>query len=133
MEEGARHSVPPDGFLRLTLDALLSVRMVHLLSAVDSDESPGARRCGVATFISGYTEWGSEGLQVPVSLGWDWSIDLPLGGELTYQRIGMPRSNVMLIDSQQQDFGWTRNLQALALMVDSLPWADQTRRAVQFS
>ena len=119
-----------DGFLRLTLDALLSLRMVHLLSGVDGGEWSSLRRCGTVTVLTGYTEWASAMPHLPVSLGWDWCLER-FGREFTYTRVGMPKSNVMLVGSGERDYGWKRNLEALANVVDALPWVEHTRRSVE--
>lgn len=116
-----------DGFLRMPLDAVLSTRLVHVISALDDDCKDGML-CGQQTLITGYTEWAS--LSAPrVSLGWDWQIDARYG-DIRCARIGLPRSNVMLVDSESNDYGWIKNLEVLATVVDAIAWADQTRQAL---
>ncbi len=129
MEERVGPAIPSDGFLRLPLDVVLGVSMVHLMSGADADESPRVRRCGSATLITGYTEWGSKAVRL--SLGWDWQLCRTDEGEVTCIRLGLPRTNVMLIDAGRRDYGWKRNLAVLARVVDTLPWAEQVRRALQ--
>lgn len=118
----------PDGFLRLSLDIVLSTPLIHFVSGLDSRDGAIVEACGRTTRISGYTEWIS--VTTPrLSLGWDWRIETHTG-ELQCVRVGLPRSNVMLIDAARQDYGWERSLQILATIVDSIPWVDATRRMV---
>lgn len=121
-----------DGFLRITLDELLSLRLIHFMSGLDEEDPHGMPHCGTVTSIMGYTEWVSEGAVATISLGWDWRLDQHYCGEVACVRIGFPRSNVMLVDAASRDYGWNRNLEALASVVDALPWSDQTRQAIQF-
>ncbi len=131
VETEAKPAALRDGFLRIALEDLLAVRLVHLVSGLDEDDPRQVRRCGTITSIMGYTEWVSEGMAEPVSLGWDWRLDQLQTGETNCMRIGLPRSNVMLIDSAKRDYGWDRNLQVLASIVDAIPWADETRSAIE--
>ncbi|MBB4845164.1 hypothetical protein HNP55_003710 [Paucibacter oligotrophus] len=131
METEAKPAAPRDGFLRIALEDLLAVRLVHLVSGLDEDDPSQVRRCGTITSIMGYTEWVSEGMAEPVSLGWDWRLDRLQTGEANCMRVGLPRSNVMLIDSAKRDYGWDRNLQVLASIVDAIPWAGETRAAIE--
>jgi hypothetical protein len=72
--------------------------------------------------ISGYTEWLS--MTIPaLSLGWDWMLG-SADRVLRYQRIGEPRSNVMLIDVHGRDLGPRSSAVALALLVDDFNWQD---------
>jgi len=131
VETEAKPAAPRDGFLRIALEDLLAVRLVHLVSGLDEDDPSQVRRCGTITSIMGYTEWVSEGMAEPVSLGWDWRLDRLQTGEANCMRVGLPRSNVMLIDSAKRDYGWDRNLQVLASIVDAIPWAGETRAAIE--
>lgn len=120
-----------DGFLRIALEDLLSVNLTHLVSGLDQGDPTGIRQCGTVTSIMGYTEWIGEAPGTTISLGWDWLLEQHQLGGVTCVRIGLPRSNVMLVDAKRCDYGWNRNLQALATVVDAMPWPDQTKRAVQ--
>jgi hypothetical protein len=127
----AMPAAPRDGFLRIALSDLLSVRMIHLLSGVDEDDLHSWHHCGTPTLIMGYTEWVGEGKAGAISLGWDWRLEQHEWGELACVRVGLPRSNVMLVDAANCDYGWDRNLEMLASVVDAIPWSDQTQRAIQ--
>lgn len=117
-----------DGFLRLPLDAILSTRLIHIVSALDDEDRADPPACGRPTSITGYTEWASVS-QPYVSLGWDWRIEAR-GGEVSCVRVGLPRSNVMLVDAAARDYGWDKNLQILATVVDAMAWTEPTCRAV---
>ena len=117
-----------DGFLRLPLDNVLSSRIIHIASGLDNERNIDTKSCGRVTSISGYTEWVSAS-KPAISLGWDWCLEERYG-EVRCVRIGLPRSNVMLIDSKSRDYGWTRNLEILATVVDSISWAEHTRRVI---
>jgi len=45
--------------------------------------------------------------------------------------MGLPRSNVMLVDAAGYDAGWERNLELLATVVDALPWRELIPEAVE--
>jgi len=116
----------PDGFVRLTLDDVLSVPFKHLVSGID--EEPAPLPCGTCTTISGYTEWVSD-TQPKITVGWDWII-APADGGSHWRRIGLPRSNLLLVDTAQNDYAWERNLVVLATVVDAIPWQEQAKTAV---
>lgn len=120
-----------DGFLRIALDDLLSVNLTHLVSGLDEDYSAEIHQCGTVTSIMGYTEWVGQAPDATISLGWDWRIKQHQLGGVTCARVGLPRSNVMLVDAKNRDYGWNRNLEALATVIDAMPWSDQTKRAIQ--
>ncbi|MFL6647058.1 MAG: DUF4902 domain-containing protein [Sulfurifustis sp.] len=116
-----------DGFIRLSLDEIFSIRLHHLMSRIDEEDvRPSA--CGSVTTITGYTEWVST-TPPTVTLGWDWSIEWRRS-EMSCVRVGMPRSNVMLIDNRHHDYGWRANLVVLAAIVDAIAWDQFTARAI---
>ena len=112
-------SISADSYIRLTLEQLQAVRLEHLISDIDADRPP-AGGAATATAISGYTEWASA--EVPrVSLGWDWEL-APYEGGLRPRRLGLPRSNVMLVDAAGADLGPAASDAALARLVDQMDW-----------
>lgn len=123
-----------DGFLRIALNDLLAVNLTHFVSGLDEDGPVEIRLCGTVTSIMGYTEWIGEAPGATISLGWDWRLEPHQLGGATCVRVGLPRSNVMLVDAKSRDdYGWSRNLEALATVVDAMPWPDQIQRAIQLS
>lgn len=108
-------SISADSYIRLSLEQLQAVRLEHLISDLDADPAPTG---GEATAISGYTEWASA--EAPrVSLGWDWELAPHDGG---LRRLGLPRSNVMLVDAAGADLGPAASDAALARLVDRMDW-----------
>lgn len=116
-----------DGFLRLSLDEIFSIRLHHLMSRID-EEDANLAACGRVTSITGYTEWVST-TQPAVTLGWDWSMEWRQS-EVYCVRLGMPRSNVMLVDNRRHDYGWRANLVVLAAIVDAIAWNQFTAEAI---
>lgn len=110
----------------MPLKAINSAPMRHMLSGIDDDAENG--NCGSATVICGYTEWISAS-EPTVTLGWDWALEYE-AGKTQWKRIGLPRTNVMLVDEAFRDYGWDASLTLLADVVDRLGWCDQTERAV---
>lgn len=116
-----------DGFVRLSLDDILGLQLVHFLSGTDR-EPPARARCGMPTLICGYSEWVSR-TTPRISLGWDWHLSCALGLVGLF-RVGLPRSNVMLTDRHGVDYGWQHNLEILGTVVDALPWRNDTHYAL---
>lgn len=112
-----------DGFIRVSLNELLSLTIIHLMSGLDGGD-PSNDVCGRPTTISGYTEWVSKS-EPAISIGWDWSIEpsVPAGW---CRRVSAPRANVMVVDSNGADLPWKQNLEWVGAVVDALPWADLT-------
>jgi Domain of unknown function (DUF4902) len=117
-----------DGLIHLTVEELLSARITHLISGVDLDENNRLKSCGMATTISGFTEWVS--VEKPsISIGWDWQIQTTISGH-RLDRVGQPRSNLILIKNADNDISWEKNLEILGSVVDALPWRDLVPSAV---
>ncbi|WP_342616802.1 DUF4902 domain-containing protein [Rhodoferax sp. GW822-FHT02A01] len=112
----------------MSIDELLSTPMRHLVSGLDMEHRIGKVDCGQETDISGYTEWISTTMPA-ISIGWDWRIQ-SLAGPLQWQRVGAPRSNVMLMFTTGDDAGWDKNLEILSTVVDALPWREEIPQAV---
>ena len=113
-----------DGLIRLTVDQLLSTPLVHLVSGVDMETmGPGpAPACGTLTSLSGYTEWISSRAPV-ISIGWDWCLQISVTGVL-WVRVGLPRSNLLLMHDTGRDTTWQGNLEILGTVVDALAWRE---------
>jgi hypothetical protein len=112
----------PDGLIRLTVDQLLSTPLEHLVSGVDLDPNGVPAACGRQTSLSGYTEWVST--QDPtISIGWDWRLQTLAAG-VRWVRVGLPRSNLMLMQDTGADTPWYGNLEILGTVVDALAWRE---------
>lgn len=120
--------IASNGLIRLSIEELLSTPITHLVSGVDVENCQKLSTCGRATSISGYTEWVST--QAPIiSIGWDWYLQVTPSGPL-WSRVGLPSSNVMLIEETGHDTGRERSRDILATVVDALPWREQLSQVV---
>jgi len=122
-----------DGWLRMTLREMRSVRWVHLVSGLDECDGRDGRdgratHCGSATSISGYTEW-LGGPDLELTLGWDWIVDLACERP-SWRRSGTPRTNVMLTDEVGRDCDYHLNLATLGELIDALAWQNEARCAI---
>lgn len=121
----------PDGLLRLSRAELNAVRLQHLWSGlddeVDATDAP-APRCGAASTLSGYTEWVSPQAST-LTLGWDWQL-VAGSGRPSVVRLGLPRTNIQVIDECAQPLPWEHNLEVLADFIDGMPWAEPAFGAV---
>jgi hypothetical protein len=83
-------TVSDDGAIRLSVEALRRLPLVHLLSGLDETEAtPTASHA-----ITGYTEWVTEGSPA-VTIGWDWQL---LPGTAGPTLVNEVRSNLILVD-----------------------------------
>ncbi|HEX6706156.1 MAG TPA: DUF4902 domain-containing protein [Albitalea sp.] len=112
----------PDGYIRVSLDELLSLPIIHLMSGIDADEHLPTEACGRLTTICGYTEWVSE-TQPAITIGWDWCL-APDAYTGRRRRIGAPRTNVLLTDDSGADKPWPQSLECIGTVVDALPWSE---------
>ena len=117
-----------DGYVRLTLATFLNVPLSHLLSGLDEDTPVTFREGASLSEISGYTEWVSTTVPA-ITIGWDWRLDTSQG-QLCCVRVSEPRSNVMLLDSQQRDLGPAKTAMLLETAIDATAWQDEALRAV---
>ncbi|MGE8454341.1 MAG: DUF4902 domain-containing protein [Pseudomonadales bacterium] len=112
-----------DGFLRIQLGSVLTSRFAHLFSDVAPSDVKSLAGDEGMVVASGFSEWHSLDPRA-ISLGWDWEIKASRT-EMALVRVGLPRSNVMLVDRKGRDFGWLESLEALATVVDALPWREE--------
>ena len=114
-----------DGYVRLTLHALLAIPLAHLISGVDEDP-PGCDNTGATSAaISGYTEWISTTVPT-LTIGWDWEL-CTRRSPPSYLRLGPPRSNVMLIDGRQRDLGPAETEAGLESLIDATEWQEMVK------
>lgn len=109
-----------DGYVRLNFQALESVEFVHLMSRLDEDSDDTDASSTDLCVISGYTEWISTTAPA-ITIGWDWQLEVSQV-EPQYVSVGLPRSNIMLLDGEQRDLGPDRTGTLVKIIVDSLRW-----------
>lgn len=119
--------ISSQGLIRLTYEALSAMPLNHLVSGVDTDGCADA--CGRPTELTGFTEWVTP-TDPAITIGWDWKIEYK-DGESRYERLGQPRTNVMLVNGQGQDHGWDRNLDHLSQFLDTVPWPTTVDEAIK--
>lgn len=117
----------PQGLIRLTYEALSAIPLSHLLSGVDTDGCDDA--CGRPTELTGFTEWVTQTTPA-ITIGWDWRIAFS-DGQSRYERLGQPRSNVLLVNQCGQDHKWDQNLSCLGRFVDSVSWSHTVDEAIK--
>lgn len=109
--------VSQDGYIRMSLPAFMELPLSHFLSGLDNEPNRQTVEGGIEASISGYSEWLSD-TSPRVTVGWDWRLDLTTGSP-RYLREGMPRSNIMLIDSANgQDLGEETTEASIASRID---------------
>ncbi len=118
-----------DGCLRLQFDQLSATTLVHLVSGLDEDTPLLATDGASSTSISGYTEWVNQG-RARLTIGWDFQL-LVQGTVLTLERLGAPRSNIILLDAASAELGPEAADRLLARFVDALAWQDITLDAIK--
>jgi hypothetical protein len=92
----------PDGYIRLPLASLKTLRFVHLFSESDEDFLEELKTQAIPARLAGFSEWKSD-TSPAISIGWGWFIHSQSQGMMLAPD-GV-RSNVMLIDAQGYDLG----------------------------
>lgn len=111
-----------DGYVRLTLDALLTVQFFHSISGVYEDSVFSAGEGARLSITYGYTEWVSTSKPL-LSLGWDWQLGVSQATlQYSYCRVGRHYSNVMLIDEHLRDLGAPKTAALLESIIDLMRW-----------
>ena len=121
---------PPliEGLLHLRQSDLDALRLIHLLSGMDDEEPVAAGDCGRLASMSGYTEWTCPEAAT-LTLGWDWQL-LPGRAWPHVARLGLPRTNIQVVDAVMRPLPWNDNLQVLADFIDRIDWASPAFEAV---
>lgn len=113
-------TVSPDGYLRLKTQELGRIPLQHLISDVDEDAVDQEARCGAAATLSGYTEWTSPA-EPSLSIGWDWEWKA-LPGATGVVRLGLPRTNILVVSDSSVPLPWEDSLEVLANLIDAIDW-----------
>jgi hypothetical protein len=116
------------GYLYLTFSQLQDVCLVHLISGMDEDGGPEQRDAAVATSITGYTEWISEG-KFTITIGWDWQMR-PDEKTIRLFRVSEPASNVMLQNAAGTDLGHKKTTILLETFIDGFNWETETLKYI---
>jgi hypothetical protein len=116
------------GYIYLTFAQLQEVCLVHLISGMDEDGGPDQLDAAVATAITGYTEWISEG-NVTITIGWDWQM-LPDKKTIRLYRVSEPSSNLMLQSANGIDLGPKKTTILLETFIDGINWESETLKYI---
>ena len=114
-------TVSSDGYLRLKSRELDRIPLRHLISNVDDEPVPQAPCCGAATTLSGYTEWISPD-EPTLSIGWDWEWRAAPGTCAGVVRLGLPRTNILMVSDACVPLTWEDSLEVLAGFIDAIDW-----------
>ncbi len=102
------------------MQQLQATQFTHLISGVDEDTPMPVASGALATAITGYTEWISEG-DPALTVGWDWQLGATKPG-CTLSRVSEPRSNILLLDPANSDRSPAASEKLLGAHVDTLDW-----------
>ncbi len=114
------NTLSPDGYLRLKTQELGRIPLQHLISNIDEEAAGQEPRCGAAVTVSGYTEWVSPA-EPTLSIGWDWEWRA-LPGTSGVVRLGLPRTNILVVSDASVPLPWEESLQVLACLIDVIDW-----------
>lgn len=120
--------VSEDGYIRLFWGAACDIQLVHLFSGLDEEPFESFNFTTRICEVSGYTEWVSV-IQPVISFGWDWRLVVD-GSCYRYERLGSPRSNLMLIDKRSLDLSPIMSSTLIELIIDALDWQSETARMI---
>lgn len=108
-------SISTDGFIRMNENQLMNYPLQHLLSTVESTQIEDSQ-----ILYYGFTEWATS-LTPALSTGWDWEF-VEQDGIASLKRIGLPRSNIMIVDVSGTDIGFDVTETLIEKKIDSLFW-----------
>lgn len=118
-----RDPSPHDGLIRIGCECLHDLHLEHIISGVDDNQPAHYGEGAVCIDITGYTEWVA-GNPASVTLGWDWV--LHRSSDLVLERVGEPRSNLML-QAADSDLGHAKSSALLEEFIDHCAvWQDET-------
>lgn len=111
----AHFSISTDGFIRMNENQLMNYPLQHLISTVESTQIEDSQ-----ILYYGFTEWATS-LTPALSTGWDWEF-VEQHGIASLKRIGLPRSNIMIVDVSGTDIGCDVTETLIEKKIDSLFW-----------
>ncbi|MGV7211654.1 DUF4902 domain-containing protein [Oxalobacteraceae bacterium A2-2] len=115
------------GAVRVPLDQLAQLHLIHLVSGLDEEGEPDCGEGALATCITGYTEWIGRDR---ITIGWDWEM-LAADAIVTLRRVGGPASNLALCGADGGALGPAGTALALAAYLDRFQWQLITLRHIQ--
>ncbi|GAB3551452.1 hypothetical protein GCM10027343_35680 [Noviherbaspirillum agri] len=121
-------ALSPDGYIRMPLSSLNSLRFVHLYSDNDADFLDELRGQTIPARSAGFSEWKSSS-EPSVSLGWGWFIHTP-SQRMMLAPDGV-RSNVMLIDLHGYDLGPMKTSSLFGIWLGTFNWQGDVSLALQ--
>jgi len=108
-------SISTDGFIRMNENQLMNYPLQHLISTVESTQIEDSQ-----ILYYGFTEWATS-RSPALSTGWDWEF-VEQDGIASLKRIGLPRSNIMIVDLSGTDIGFDVTETLIEKKIDSLFW-----------
>lgn len=108
-------SISTDGFIRMNENQLMNYPLQHLISTVESTQIEDSQ-----ILYYGFTEWATS-LTPALSTGWDWEF-VEQDGIASLKRIGLPRSNIMIVDVSGTDIGFNVTETLIEKKIDTLFW-----------
>ncbi|WP_202743597.1 DUF4902 domain-containing protein [Acinetobacter calcoaceticus] len=108
-------SISTDGFIRMNENQLMNYPLQHLISTVESTQIEDSQ-----ILYYGFTEWATS-LTPALSTGWDWEF-VEQNGITSLKRIGLPRSNIMIVDVSGTDIGCDVTETLIEKKIDTLFW-----------
>ncbi|WP_454667633.1 DUF4902 domain-containing protein [Acinetobacter calcoaceticus] len=111
----AHFSISTDGFIRMNENQLMNYPLQHLISTVESTQIEDSQ-----ILYYGFTEWATS-LTPALSTGWDWEF-VEQNGIASLKRIGLPRSNIMIVDVSGTDIGCDVTETLIEKKIDTLFW-----------
>ncbi|WP_336012318.1 DUF4902 domain-containing protein [Acinetobacter calcoaceticus] len=108
-------SISTDGFIRMNENQLMNYPLQHLISTVESTQIEDSQ-----ILYYGFTEWATS-LTPALSTGWDWEF-VEQNGIASLKRIGLPRSNIMIVDVSGTDIGCDVTETLIEKKIDTLFW-----------
>ncbi|USP40391.1 DUF4902 domain-containing protein [Acinetobacter sp. XS-4] len=108
-------SISTDGFIRMNENQLMNYPLQHLISIVESTQIEDSQ-----ILYYGFTEWATS-LTPALSTGWDWEF-VEQNGIASLKRIGLPRSNIMIVDVSGTDIGFDITETLIEKKIDTLFW-----------
>ncbi|KIE84696.1 hypothetical protein SD67_15340 [Acinetobacter pittii] len=94
---------------------LMNYPLQHLISIVESTQIEDSQ-----ILYYGFTEWVTS-LTPALSTGWDWEF-IEYNGITSIKRIGLPRSNIMIVDVSGTDIGFEVTETLIEKKIDTLFW-----------